>query len=67
MGAGCLCPPSAALVLGVLLAALAVGVLGYAVDVGVKTCRRKAALPGAGLGWSPADDKEYLMSNAYTL
>ncbi|XP_064295785.1 kunitz-type protease inhibitor 2, partial [Phalacrocorax carbo] len=56
-----------ALALGVLLAVLAAILLGYAADVALKTCRRKAELPAPGAGWSPADDKEYLMSNAYTL
>ncbi|XP_010289639.1 PREDICTED: kunitz-type protease inhibitor 2, partial [Phaethon lepturus] len=56
-----------ALALGVLLAVLAAILLGYVTDVALKTCRRKAELPGAGTGWSPGDDKEYLMSNAYTL
>ncbi|XP_074990515.1 kunitz-type protease inhibitor 2 [Calonectris borealis] len=54
-----------ALALGVLLAVLAAILLGYVTDVTLKTCRRKPELPG--MGWSPGDDKEYLMSNAYTL
>ncbi|XP_042653245.1 kunitz-type protease inhibitor 2 [Tyto alba] len=58
---------SRALALGVLLAVLAAILLGYVTDVTLKTCRRKPELPGAGTGWSPGDDKEYLMSNAYTL
>ncbi|XP_075346228.1 putative Kunitz-type serine protease inhibitor [Mycteria americana] len=56
-----------ALALGVLLAILAAILLGYVTDVTLKTCRRKPELPAAGMGWSPGDDKEYLMSNAYTL
>ncbi|KAM9257789.1 LOW QUALITY PROTEIN: putative Kunitz-type serine protease inhibitor [Morus bassanus] len=56
-----------ALALGVLLAVLAAILLGYVTDVTLETCRRKAELPGAGAERSPADDKEYLMSNAYTL
>ncbi|KAM9587618.1 kunitz-type protease inhibitor 2 [Morphnus guianensis] len=55
------------LALGVLLAVLAAILLGYVTDVALKTCRRKPELPGLGTGWSPSDDKEYLMSNAYTL
>ncbi|KAK4806356.1 hypothetical protein QYF61_017225 [Mycteria americana] len=60
-------PPHTALALGVLLAILAAILLGYVTDVTLKTCRRKPELPAAGMGWSPGDDKEYLMSNAYTL
>ncbi|XP_040977652.1 putative Kunitz-type serine protease inhibitor isoform X2 [Aquila chrysaetos chrysaetos] len=56
-----------ALALGVLLAVLAAVLLGYMMDITLKTCRRKPELPGVGTGWSPGNDKEYLMSNAYTL
>ncbi|XP_075594717.1 putative Kunitz-type serine protease inhibitor [Balearica regulorum gibbericeps] len=56
-----------ALALGVLLAVLAAILLGYVTDVTIKTCRKRPEMPGTGMGWSPSDDKEYLMSNAYTL
>uniref|UniRef100_A0A663FK36 BPTI/Kunitz inhibitor domain-containing protein n=1 Tax=Aquila chrysaetos chrysaetos TaxID=223781 RepID=A0A663FK36_AQUCH len=61
------CSPKPALALGVLLAVLAAVLLGYMMDITLKTCRRKPELPGVGTGWSPGNDKEYLMSNAYTL
>lgn len=61
------CPTHTVLALGVLLAVLAAILLGYVTDVALKACRRKPELPGVGTGWSPSDDKEYLMSNAYTL
>ncbi|XP_071656923.1 putative Kunitz-type serine protease inhibitor [Patagioenas fasciata] len=56
-----------ALALGVLLAILAAILFGYITDVAIKTCRRKTEAPGTGAIWSPPDDKEYLMSNVYTL
>ncbi|XP_062454275.1 putative Kunitz-type serine protease inhibitor isoform X1 [Rhea pennata] len=52
--------------LAVLLAILAAILLGYMIDVSVKMCRKNPEL-AVGTGWSPLDDKEYLMSNAYTL
>ncbi|XP_025945630.1 kunitz-type protease inhibitor 2 [Apteryx rowi] len=52
--------------LAVLLAILAAILLGYMIDVSVKMCRKNPELT-AGAAWSPLDDKEYLMSNAYTL
>ncbi|XP_068273566.1 kunitz-type protease inhibitor 2 [Nyctibius grandis] len=55
------------LVLGLLLAILAAILLAYVTDITFKTCRKKTELPGMGMGWSPRDDKEYLMKNAYTL
>uniref|UniRef100_A0A8B9NFP3 BPTI/Kunitz inhibitor domain-containing protein n=1 Tax=Accipiter nisus TaxID=211598 RepID=A0A8B9NFP3_9AVES len=41
--------------------------LGYVMDITLKMCWRKPELPGVGMRWSPGNDKEYLMSNAYTL
>ncbi|XP_025975021.1 putative Kunitz-type serine protease inhibitor [Dromaius novaehollandiae] len=52
--------------LAVLLAVLAAVLLGYMIDVSVKMCRKSPELT-AGTAWSRLDDKEYLMSNAYTL
>uniref|UniRef100_A0A8B9PFN8 Serine peptidase inhibitor, Kunitz type 2 n=1 Tax=Apteryx owenii TaxID=8824 RepID=A0A8B9PFN8_APTOW len=57
---------SPAIALAVLLAILAAILLGYMIDVSVKMCRKNPELT-AGAAWSPLDDKEYLMSNAYTL
>ncbi|KAJ7303860.1 hypothetical protein JRQ81_011368 [Phrynocephalus forsythii] len=55
-----------AVVLAVLLAVMAAVLLGSTVIFFVKTCRKN---PGVSLGtvWNTLDDKEYLMSNAYTL
>ncbi|XP_053908848.1 kunitz-type protease inhibitor 2 [Cuculus canorus] len=58
---------SKVLALGILLAVLAALVLVSGMDLVLKLCRKKAEVPGMPLGWSPGDDKEYLMSNAYTL
>ncbi|XP_061452144.1 kunitz-type protease inhibitor 2 [Rhineura floridana] len=55
-----------AVVLAVLLALMAAALLGSMVVFFVKLCRRSQEL-SLGTVWSTLDDKEYLMSNAYTL
>ncbi|XP_072835913.2 kunitz-type protease inhibitor 2 [Pogona vitticeps] len=64
--AGPLVHSTRAVVLAVLLAIMAAVLLGSMVVFFVKLCRRS---PGVSLGtvWNTLDDKEYLMSNAYTL
>ncbi|XP_067412674.1 kunitz-type protease inhibitor 2 [Emydura macquarii macquarii] len=53
-------------VLAVLLAIIAAVLLGTVVVFFVKICKKNQEL-ALGVPWSPLDDKEYLMSNAYTL
>uniref|UniRef100_A0A8C8SWD3 Serine peptidase inhibitor, Kunitz type 2 n=1 Tax=Pelusios castaneus TaxID=367368 RepID=A0A8C8SWD3_9SAUR len=53
-------------VLAVLLAIIAAVLLGAMVVVFIKICRKNQEL-ALGVPWSPLDDKEYLMSNTYTL
>uniref|UniRef100_A0A670IWR3 Serine peptidase inhibitor, Kunitz type 2 n=1 Tax=Podarcis muralis TaxID=64176 RepID=A0A670IWR3_PODMU len=53
-------------VLAVLLALMAAALLGSMVLFLVKICRKNPQL-SLGPVWSTLDDKEYLMSNAYTL
>uniref|UniRef100_A0A8C6YHJ3 Serine peptidase inhibitor, Kunitz type 2 n=1 Tax=Naja naja TaxID=35670 RepID=A0A8C6YHJ3_NAJNA len=62
------CRPSqtAAMVLAVLLAILVTILLGSMGVFFVKICRKNPEL-SVGTVWSTLDDKEYLMSNAYTL
>uniref|UniRef100_A0A098LWQ8 Kunitz 2 n=1 Tax=Python regius TaxID=51751 RepID=A0A098LWQ8_PYTRG len=55
-----------AVVLAVLLAILVAILLGSMVVFFVKICRKNPEL-SVGTVWSTLDDKEYLMSNAYTL
>ncbi|XP_058051172.1 kunitz-type protease inhibitor 2 isoform X2 [Ahaetulla prasina] len=55
-----------AVVLAVLLAILVTILLGSMGVFFVKICRKNPEL-SAGTVWSTLDDKEYLMSNAYTL
>ncbi|XP_077788587.1 kunitz-type protease inhibitor 2 [Podarcis muralis] len=55
-----------AVVLAVLLALMAAALLGSMVLFLVKICRKNPQL-SLGPVWSTLDDKEYLMSNAYTL
>ncbi|XP_075771638.1 kunitz-type protease inhibitor 2 [Pelodiscus sinensis] len=52
--------------LAVLLAVLAAVLLGLGVVVFARLCRKSPELQG-GVPWRPLDDKEYLMSNTYTL
>ncbi|XP_074423456.1 thrombin inhibitor hemalin-like [Larus michahellis] len=59
--------PVKALALAVLLVMPAAFLVGYVVDVALKTCRRRKREGSApGMPWRP-DDKEYLMSNGDTL
>ncbi|XP_043390484.1 kunitz-type protease inhibitor 2 isoform X2 [Chelonia mydas] len=55
-----------AVALAVLLAVLVAVLLGSVVIFFVWLCRRSQEL-SLSVPWSPLDDKEYLMSNAYTL
>ncbi|XP_073178429.1 kunitz-type protease inhibitor 2 isoform X5 [Lepidochelys kempii] len=55
-----------AVALAVLLAILVAVLLGSVVVFFVWLCRRSQEL-SLSVPWSPLDDKEYLMSNAYTL
>lgn len=55
-----------AVALAVLLAVLVAVLLGSVVTFFVWLCRRSQEL-SLSVPWSPLDDKEYLMSNAYTL
>uniref|UniRef100_A0A194AQM5 Kunitz-type protease inhibitor n=1 Tax=Agkistrodon piscivorus TaxID=8715 RepID=A0A194AQM5_9SAUR len=55
-----------AMVLAVLLAILVTILLGSMVVFFVKICRKNPEL-SVGTVWSTLDDKEYLMSNAYSL
>ncbi|EMP28254.1 Putative Kunitz-type proteinase inhibitor [Chelonia mydas] len=66
-GEGDACPPEPlAVALAVLLAVLVAVLLGSVVIFFVWLCRRSQEL-SLSVPWSPLDDKEYLMSNAYTL
>uniref|UniRef100_A0A8C6YI28 Serine peptidase inhibitor, Kunitz type 2 n=1 Tax=Naja naja TaxID=35670 RepID=A0A8C6YI28_NAJNA len=59
-------PGHLAMVLAVLLAILVTILLGSMGVFFVKICRKNPEL-SVGTVWSTLDDKEYLMSNAYTL
>lgn len=59
-------PPPAALGLAILLAVMAALLLGSIVVFMVKICRKSQELALSPV-WNTLDDKEYLMSNAYTL
>ncbi|XP_029475372.1 kunitz-type protease inhibitor 2 isoform X2 [Rhinatrema bivittatum] len=56
-----------AVALAVLLAVMAAILLGAMVIVFVKMARRNQQESSLATIWSPIDDKEYLMKNAYTL